>query len=656
MPTRQKNGSLAPCSFAGDESEADASGSDGVETLHEELEEARQNARGLIQVSERLFDAQTPKELLGLLLQDVREAFGWAYGSYWSLDESGQKLRFERDSGSVDEEFRGVTRSARFSEGQGLAGRAWRQRDLAVSRDLGEMHDCPRASQARKAGVRSGAALPLLVGGQLRGVMDFLSLEEVTLSPERSETLRSVAYSVGKAWEHLETQQKLASVSALVESTPVAIMACDPDNCLRYINPAGYSFLKRVEKSLPVRVEDMIGQNIDVLHKRPEHQRRIVSNPEYLPHTGRIRLQGEVMELLVNAVQGAEGEPLGSMVTWRVVTEQAQLEEREKLHVETERRAHQDMRAKVDSILQTVKAYAAGDLTQEIAVQGDDDIGQVGRGLAIMVADLRRSLLEIRENTLTLSGAAEQLTTTSREMHGYSEDSSRQASAASSAGEQVNNSIHMVATAAEEMTASIRDISKSAHEAAGISACAVDVATGTNKTIAQLGESSTQIGKVIKVISSIAQQTNLLALNATIEAARAGEAGRGFAVVANEVKELAKETAKATEDITYKIAAIQADSGSAVSAIGSISQIIGEISDIANSIAGAVEEQAAATGEISHGVAEVAKGSGEIASAIGQVAQSAENSRMGSNDTLQASQSLARLASQLQALLGKFKL
>ena len=190
----------------------------------------------------------------------------------------------------------------------------------------------------------------------------------------------------------------------------------------------------------------------------------------------------------------------------------------------------------------------------------------------------------------------------------------------SAASEEVSKTAQAVATAVDQMNASIREIAKNAAEAAKVAATAVGVADTTNSSIAKLGESSAEIGKVIKVITSIAQQTNLLALNATIEAARAGEAGKGFAVVANEVKELAKETAKATEDISQKIEAIQADTNGAVTAIREISEIINRIADIQTTIASAVEEQTATTNEMNRNVAEAASGTRDITSAIGGLA------------------------------------
>jgi methyl-accepting chemotaxis protein len=269
--------------------------------------------------------------------------------------------------------------------------------------------------------------------------------------------------------------------------------------------------------------------------------------------------------------------------------------------------------------------------------------------------DIQRVLKEVGKSSTALAGAASQLTAVSQHMASTAEETAAQAGVASAAAEQVSRNVATVAAGAEEMGASIREIAKSAHDAAKVATTAVKVADRTNATVAKLGESSAEIGNVIKVITSIAQQTNLLALNATIEAARAGEAGKGFAVVANEVKELAKQTAKATEDISHKIEAIQTDTKGAVGAIEQIGKIINQINDIQNTIASAVEEQTATTGEISRNVAEAARGSSEIASNVTGVAQAARNTTTGASDTKKAADNLSKLANDLQALVGQFK-
>ena len=270
------------------------------------------------------------------------------------------------------------------------------------------------------------------------------------------------------------------------------------------------------------------------------------------------------------------------------------------------------------------------------------------------VTAMRQLVSNVAASAKTLAAASERLTETSRQMTGAADETSNQAGTVSAASEQVNRNIQTVATATEEMSSSIREIAKNASEAARVALGAVKAADTTNDIVGKLGESSADIGKVVKVITSIAQQTNLLALNASIEAARAGEAGKGFAVVANEVKELAKETAKATEDISQKIETIQGDTRGAVRAIGDISAIINQINDLQNAIASAVEEQTATTNEISRNVAEAARGSADIAQTITGVAAAAKTTQTGASDTALAASELSQVAGELKRVVSKF--
>lgn len=261
----------------------------------------------------------------------------------------------------------------------------------------------------------------------------------------------------------------------------------------------------------------------------------------------------------------------------------------------------------------------------------------------------------IADNTTSLAGASEELTSVSQQMSTNAEQTTTQANVVSSAAEQVSQNAHTVSSGVESITASIREISESANEAARVASESVRVASAANDRITKLGQSSSEIGEVIKVITSIAEQTNMLALNATIEAARAGEAGKGFAVVANEVKELAHETGRATEDIRQKIDAIQEDTGEAVDAIGKISTIINKISDFQNTIASAVEQQTSTTCEISRNVSEAAIGSSEIAQNITQVVSAAESTAEGAGNMQMSAQELARMAADLRCLVEQYR-
>lgn len=316
--------------------------------------------------------------------------------------------------------------------------------------------------------------------------------------------------------------------------------------------------------------------------------------------------------------------------------------------------AREDLKSKVNAMLPVLAAAAKGDLTREVPVSGQDPIGQMGDALSQLLASLRKSIISIKENSVSLASASEELSAVSNQLSSNADETAVQAGVVSAASEQVSSNTQTVATGIEEMSASIKEIAKNASDAARVATSAVKIAETTNSTIGKLGDSSAEIGKVIKVITSIAQQTNLLALNATIEAARAGEAGKGFAVVANEVKELAKETAKATEDISQKIEAIQSDTKAAVDAIGQISTVINQINDISNTIASAVEEQTATTNEISRNVAETSKGTSEIAQNITSVAETAKSTNEGARNSLRAAEELARMATDLQQIVGAF--
>jgi methyl-accepting chemotaxis protein len=361
------------------------------------------------------------------------------------------------------------------------------------------------------------------------------------------------------------------------------------------------------------------------------------------------------LQISYNPILDLNGKPFKVVEYCIDTTEQVKAKEEIARMAERDRRAAQELKEKVDSILKVVAAAAKGDLTQTIAVQGSDAIGQMGEGLSQFFNDLRQSISGIGETALSLTSASEELTTVSQQMSANAQETAAQANTVATATQQVSQNLHSVATGAEEMSSTVQSIAGNATEAAKIAGEAVQAAQSANTTVQKLGTSSAEIGQVIKVITSIAQQTNLLALNATIEAARAGEAGKGFAVVANEVKELAKQTAKATEDISHKINAIQQDTQKAVESIASITEVIGKINDISGTIATAVEEQSATTNEMSRNVTEAAKGSGDISQNIQGVAEAAESTTRGAEDTQKSAQSLAEMAGHLRTLVDRFK-
>jgi len=497
-------------------------------------------------------------------------------------------------------------------------------------------------------------------------------------------------------WQDVTQLRAQETASARLESamngSGTASVQIDRDLVITGANPATTRLIKDhlsiFQSVFPgVDFDNLAGLCIDTFHKEPSHQRNILGDPSNLPYQAEIEVGPLKFALNVSAMLDADGEYIGCNLEWSDVTELRSSEHQQMLanaairdlaaaakEGDLSKRADSEgltgefealvdgVNTMLESILAPVEEgnamlqkIAERDFTSFIETDHPGDHATTKASINAVVEKVGSALRMIQEQADSLDSASGELNGVSQTMAGTAEETSAQANVVSAAADEVSKNVQTVAAGAEQMSASIREIAGNASQGATVANSAVDVANATNETISKLGESSAEIGQVIKVITSIAQQTNLLALNATIEAARAGEAGKGFAVVANEVKELAKETAKATEDISQKIETIQGDTQSAVSAIGEISEIINQINDIQNTIASAVEEQTATTNEIGKNVTEAAQGTSEIAENITTVATAAQDTTEGATNTQKSASELSDMATELKTVIAQFK-
>ena len=385
--------------------------------------------------------------------------------------------------------------------------------------------------------------------------------------------------------------------AAVLDALPANLIVADQDFVITYVNPSAQQTLQRIgsgiEEAFGVGAHAVLGDSVHRFHRDPERVERILQSLGDEPHVARFRFAGVSLEVRVRRFGEA-----GYLLLWDDVSALVQAERETERLVETLEAKNAALGASVERLYAVVAAAAHGDLTQRAELPPDSPVAQLGEGVDRLLSTLSRQVEALEQSVRQLDEAQEELCEQTRAVAAESSHTRAASESASHGARGIEERVGEVRHASQELDTSVREIAKSAQEAATVAKSAVDATSEARARIDALVEAGAEVTQVVKAIRGVAEQTNLLALNATIEAARAGEMGKGFAVVAAEVKELARETARATEEIDARMSAMASGSTAATESMTRMGEIIDEIEEHQATIASAVEEQSATTSEI----------------------------------------------------------
>ncbi|MCX6587330.1 MAG: GAF domain-containing protein [Acidobacteria bacterium] len=603
-----------------------------------QVENAR-DTEAINRVLDAMGRATTVSQAIGSGLEIVREAFGWAYGSYWSVDQAAQVLQFGQDSGTVSEEFRRVSAEARFREGEGLNGRSWKARDLVFVEDLGTVVDCPRRESALRLGVKSGVALPLLLNGNVLGTLDFFVLTRYVPSNERMEALRNVSRLISRAIERLFTEERNRREAAFQEREVARLVT--------NLERLGAGALEGLDASIATGEEDIQGvvTNFAKLNQglasTASAIERLINDTGQLAgaaQRGDLKFRADItvhqgsFQQVVQGVNRALDAVIGPLDTAAGYIERISIGDLPPVITETYQGDFDTLRQNLNALIesmhrvsQAADAVAQGDLTVEVRQRSEHD--QLMKSLSAMVFSLTSMIRQIKTAASEVSSGSVALSTSTTQL---SEGASEQSAAAEQAS-----------SAMEQMVANIRQNASNAEQTEKIATQSATDAKESGRSVGNAVEAMKEIASKISIIEEIARQTNMLALNAAIEAARAGEHGKGFAVVAAEVRKLAERSQKAAGEINQL-------SGSTVKVAEKAGEMLVRL--VPN-----IEKTASLVQEISAASAEQQTGAEQINTALQQLQGVIQQNASGSEEMAATSEELSSQAEQMLSSVDRFR-